>query len=160
MVRGSDKCRERYWRRGCDGYCVCRCVPLDDDVDGRWGYERQMSHVVDFVSGNSIREEGAAIIAFAISGFSRMTSLKLPSNRIRCPDSSTSRSFFNLLPRSLTLLAVGGGNTFSALPDDFFLLRPKLSKFDLGEGFIDPPQSVVAQGREAVEAYFEAKRVD
>jgi hypothetical protein len=30
----------------------------------------------------------------------------------------------------------------------------------LGEGFRDPPQSVIAQGRDTIEAYFEAKGVD
>jgi hypothetical protein len=72
---------------------------------------------------------------------------------------SASRLFFRSLPRRLRRLNLGGSE-FASLPEDFFRLRPSLAVGTLGEGFTHPPQSVIAQGRGAIEAYFEAKGVD
>jgi hypothetical protein len=107
------------------------------------------------VSGNGIGGDGATAIAGAIKSNTHLVSLSLSSNDVRIDDAAASRLFFRSLPRSLRRLDLRK-NKFSSLPEDFLRLRPFLTDCDFGEGFTDPPQSVIVQGRVDIEAYFEA----
>jgi hypothetical protein len=119
MQRGSVVQLAQSARRDCDGVVPQRQHCADESKLERHIDERGCSNSL----GTMIGAAGASSIVEAIKSSTSLVELDLRSCGIDIDDPSSSRLFFSSMPLNLRHLHVGGANSFSAVPQDFFRLR-------------------------------------